>query len=165
VAGLLLDDRHDLGRLVTDHGEQRGEVRAGDAVQPVDGERLPDAAVQRSGAQPLEPVRDGGMELERHAQRRGEGREVAPRLADGGGGVADAGEPQRGRAAGARRQRLQERRSLVALQNVEVHDVDAVLVGREVRKLDVGAGLVQDLVDLERLRRRWDDRIPASMGR
>src|SRR5438045_2817639 len=68
VAGLLFDERHDLGRLVADHGEQRGEVHTGDAVQPVngvDGERLPDAALQRGGAQSLQPVGDGGVELER----------------------------------------------------------------------------------------------------
>jgi len=166
VAGLLLDERHDLGRLVADHGQQRAEVHAGNAVQPVDSvdsERLADAALERAGAEALEPVGDGGVELERHAQRRGEGGEVAPGLPDGGRGVSHAGEPQGRRAAGARGQRLQERRPLVALQDFEVDDVDAVLavegledglVGGEVRELDVGAGLVQDLVDLERVRRR-----------
>mgnify|MGYP003702523391 CR=1 FL=1 len=150
MGGLLFDEGDDLGSLVADHGEERREVGGG-------------AAVLGAGAEALEAVGGGGVELERDAERRGEGGEVAPGLPDGGGRVSDAGEPQRGRAAGARGERLEERRPLVALEDVEVDDVDAVLaverledglVGGEVGELDVGAGLVEDLVDLERLRRR-----------
>lgn len=175
MAGLLLDERHDLGRLVADHGEQRAEVGTGDAVEPVhgvDGERLADAALERGGAEPLEPVGGGGVELERHAQRRREGGEVAPGLPDGGGGVADASQAQRRRTTGAGGERLEEGRPLVALEDVEVDDVDAVLagegledglVGGEVRELDVGAGLVQDLVYLERVRREGE-RVGCDAG-
>lgn len=71
-----------------------------EAVDGVDGEGLADAAVQGGGAEALEAVGGGGVELERDAERRGEGGEVAPGLPDGGGRVSDPGEPQRGRAAG-----------------------------------------------------------------
>lgn len=68
MGGLLFDEGDDLGSLVADHGEERREVGGGDAVEAVDGvdgEGLADAAVQGGGAEALEAVGGGGVELER----------------------------------------------------------------------------------------------------
>ena len=173
MSGLLLDERHDFGRLVTDHRQQWAEVHTRDAMEAVHGvhgQRLTDAPLQGSGAQPLQLVRHGGVELEWHAQRRGEGGEVAPGLPDRRGRVAHPCQPQRGWATRPRRERLEECRPLVALEDVKVNDVDAVLaveglenglVSGEVGKLDVRARLVEDLVDLQGVR-RWREGVGGT---
>lgn len=153
MAGLLLDEGDDLGRLVADHGEEGAEVRRGDAVEAVDGvhrEGLADAAVEHAGAQVLQAACGGRVELEGHAEGVRQLGEVPPGLAHRGGRVPHPRNPQGRCPAGPRGERLQECGPLVALEDVEVDDVHAVLplegledglVRREVRKLYVGAHL------------------------
>ena len=160
VAGLLLHQGHYVRCLVAYHGEKVPEVIPRDAVEAVDcvnREGLPDTAVQHVGFEILELFSDG-VEFEGDAQGVGELGKAAAGFADGVERGANSGNAEEGRGGGAGGEGLHEGGPLVALEDVEVDDVDTIfgfegfedgLVGGEVSELDVGAGLVHDLVDFE----------------
>jgi len=113
--------------------------------------------VQHVGSEIFELFSDG-VEFEGDAQGVGELGKAAAGFADGVERGANAGNAKEGSSGGAGGEGLHEGGPLVALEDVEVDDVDTLfgfegfedgLVGGEVGELDVGAGLVHNLVDFE----------------
>lgn len=132
----------------------------GDAVEAVDcinSESLPDTAVQHVGFEILELFSDG-VEFKGDAQGVGELGKAAAGFADGVDRGANSGNAEEGSGGGAGGEGLHKGGPLVALEDVEVDDVNTLfglegfedgLVGGEMGELDVRAGLVHDLIDFE----------------
>lgn len=164
VARLLLHQGHDVRGLVWYHAEQGPQRVHRDALEPVsrvDGKSLPDSPVEHTGPQVLQLLSDW-VKLKWDVQRVSQLCQAPARLPYRVKAWPNTCDAEEWSATWPRGQGLHEGWPLVALDDVEVNDVDPLLkldglVRGEVGKLYVRASLVKDLVDHEDLWGvRWD---------